>query len=27
MRSVAIAVSTGSFAGAVINKDLIDEDF
>lgn len=27
MRSVAIAVSSGSFAGAVINKDLIDEDF
>ncbi|WP_406844798.1 NAD(P)/FAD-dependent oxidoreductase [Flavobacterium soyae] len=27
MRSVAIAVSTGSFAGTVINKDLIDEDF
>jgi len=27
MRSVAIAVSTGSFAGAVINKDLIEEDF
>ncbi|WP_026727403.1 NAD(P)/FAD-dependent oxidoreductase [Flavobacterium denitrificans] len=27
MRSVAIAVSTGSFAGAVINKDFIDEDF
>lgn len=27
MRSVAIAVSTGSFAGAVINKELIDEDF
>ncbi|CAC9972575.1 NAD(P)/FAD-dependent oxidoreductase [Flavobacterium panici] len=27
MRSVAIAVSIGSFAGAVINKDLIDEDF
>jgi hypothetical protein len=24
---VAIAVSTGSFAGAVINKELIDEDF
>ncbi|SHG56029.1 NAD(P)/FAD-dependent oxidoreductase [Flavobacterium defluvii] len=27
MRSVAIAVSTGSFAGAVINKELTDEDF
>lgn len=27
MRSVAIAVSTGSFAGAVINKDLIEEEF
>ena len=27
MRSVALAVSTGSFAGAVINKELIDEDF
>ncbi|MCP2026315.1 thioredoxin reductase [Flavobacterium sp. HSC-32F16] len=27
MRSVAIAVSTGSFAGAVINKEIIDEDF
>ncbi|WP_281634301.1 NAD(P)/FAD-dependent oxidoreductase [Flavobacterium luteolum] len=27
MRSVAIAVSTGSFAGAVINKELIDDDF
>lgn len=27
MRSVAIAVSTGSFAGAVMNKELIDEDF
>lgn len=27
MRSVAIAVSTGSFAGAVINKELIDEYF
>ncbi|WJS95676.1 NAD(P)/FAD-dependent oxidoreductase [Flavobacterium johnsoniae] len=27
MRSVAIAVSSGSFAGAVINKELIDEDF
>ncbi|KAF2336550.1 NAD(P)/FAD-dependent oxidoreductase [Flavobacterium daemonense] len=27
MRSVAIAISTGSFAGAVINKDLVDEDF
>lgn len=27
MRSVAIAVSTGSFAGAVINKELIDECF
>jgi len=27
MRSVAIAVSTGSFAGAAINKELIDEDF
>lgn len=27
MRSVVIAVSTGSFAGTVINKDLIDEDF
>jgi len=27
MRSVAIAVSTGSFAGAVINKELIDESF
>ncbi|MFD2942178.1 NAD(P)/FAD-dependent oxidoreductase [Flavobacterium notoginsengisoli] len=27
MRSVAIAVSTGSFAGAVINKELIDEDY
>ncbi|RXM49267.1 NAD(P)/FAD-dependent oxidoreductase [Flavobacterium sp. YO12] len=27
MRSVSIAVSTGSFAGAVINKELIDEDF
>lgn len=27
MRSVAIAVSTGSFAGVVINKELIDEDF
>jgi thioredoxin reductase len=27
MRSVAIAVSTGSFAGAVINKDLVEEDF
>lgn len=27
MRSVAIAVSTGSFAGAVINKELIEEDF
>lgn len=27
MRSVAMAVSTGSFAGAVINKELIDEDF
>ncbi|KAF2332139.1 NAD(P)/FAD-dependent oxidoreductase [Flavobacterium nitrogenifigens] len=27
MRSVAIAVSTGSFVGAVINKELIDEDF
>lgn len=27
MRSVAIAVSTGSFAGAVINKELVDEDF
>lgn len=27
MRSVAIAVSTGSFAGAVINKELIYEDF
>ncbi len=26
MRSVAIAVSSGSFAGAVINKELIDED-
>lgn len=27
MRSVAIAVSTGSFAGAVINKELIEEYF
>lgn len=27
MRSVAMAVSTGSFAGAVLNKELIDEDF
>ncbi|WP_343705030.1 NAD(P)/FAD-dependent oxidoreductase [Flavobacterium sp.] len=27
MRSVAIAVSTGSFAGAVLNKELIEEDF
>ena len=27
MRSVALAVSSGSFAGAVINKELIDEDF
>lgn len=27
MRSVAIAVSTGSFAGAVMNKEFIDEDF
>ena len=27
MRSVAMAVSTGSFAGAVINKELIEEDF
>jgi thioredoxin reductase len=27
MRSVAIAVSTGSFAGAVINRELIDEEF
>lgn len=27
MRSVALAVSTGSFAGAVINKELIEEDF
>jgi thioredoxin reductase len=27
MRSVALAVSTGSFAGAAINKELIDEDF
>ncbi|WET00717.1 NAD(P)/FAD-dependent oxidoreductase [Flavobacterium sp. YJ01] len=27
MRSVAIAVSSGSFAGAVINKELIEEDF
>jgi len=27
MRSVAIAVSTGSFAGVVINKELIDENF
>lgn len=27
MRSVAMAVSTGSFAGVVINKELIDEDF
>ncbi|MEL1255624.1 NAD(P)/FAD-dependent oxidoreductase [Flavobacterium sp. DGU38] len=27
MRSVAIAVSTGTFAGAVINKELIDEGF
>ncbi|MFH6934181.1 NAD(P)/FAD-dependent oxidoreductase [Flavobacterium sp. FlaQc-30] len=27
MRSVSIAVSTGSFAAAVINKELIDEDF
>lgn len=27
MRSVAIGVSSGSFAGAVINKELIDEDF
>jgi thioredoxin reductase len=26
-RSVAMAVSTGSFAGASINKELIDEDF
>jgi len=27
MRSVALAVSSGFFAGAVINKELIDEDF
>lgn len=27
MRSVAISVSTGSLAGAVINKELIDESF
>jgi len=27
MRSVALAVSSGSFAGAVINKELIEEDF
>ncbi|WP_281231340.1 NAD(P)/FAD-dependent oxidoreductase [Flavobacterium gelatinilyticum] len=27
MRSVALAVSSGSFAGAAINKELIDEDF
>lgn len=27
MRSVALAVSSGSFAGAVINKELIDKDF
>ncbi|MBO9582887.1 MAG: NAD(P)/FAD-dependent oxidoreductase [Flavobacterium sp.] len=27
MRSVALAVSSGSFAGAVINKELIDENF
>ncbi len=27
MRSVALAVSSGSIAGAVINKELIDEDF
>ncbi|CAM3641297.1 NAD(P)/FAD-dependent oxidoreductase [Flavobacterium chungbukense] len=27
MRSVAIAISSGSFAGAVINKELIEEDF
>ncbi len=26
-RSVAMAVSSGSFAGATINKELIDEDF
>lgn len=26
-RSVAMAVSSGSFAGAMINKELIDEDF
>lgn len=27
MRSVALAVSSGSFAGAAINKELIEEDF
>lgn len=27
MRSVALAVSSGSFAGAAINKEFIDEDF
>ncbi|MBZ4044022.1 NAD(P)/FAD-dependent oxidoreductase [Flavobacterium hibisci] len=27
MRSVALAVSSGSFAGAAMNKELIDEDF
>ncbi|MBE8727580.1 NAD(P)/FAD-dependent oxidoreductase [Flavobacterium hungaricum] len=27
MRSVAIAISTGSFAGALINKELIEENF
>jgi thioredoxin reductase len=27
MRSVALAVSSGSFAGAAINRELIDEDF
>ncbi|MCI9844469.1 NAD(P)/FAD-dependent oxidoreductase [Flavobacterium pectinovorum] len=27
MRSVALAVSSGSFAGAAINKELIDENF
>jgi thioredoxin reductase len=26
-RSVAMAVSSGSFAGASINKELIDESF
>ena len=27
MRSVALAVSSGNFAGALINKELVDETF